>query len=54
MASCFISLSKGRRKAAGTLWYAQRKIKTAGGCPAASYFLLLRQNKVAKDNEVAV
>ena len=27
----------------------QNKIKTAGGCPAASYFLLLRQNKVTKE-----
>jgi|GEM_PF-3897342 len=45
MASSSISLSKGRRKAAGTLWYAQRKIKTAGGSPAASYFFLLRQRK---------
>jgi hypothetical protein len=27
----------------------KRKVKVAGGCPAASYFLLLRQKKVTKE-----
>jgi hypothetical protein len=30
------------------------KINFAGGCPAASYFLLLRQNKVAKEKATPV
>ena len=30
------------------------KANTAGGCPAASYFLLLRQNKVAKEKATPV
>jgi hypothetical protein len=30
------------------------KVKTAGGYPAASYFLLLRQNKVAKEKATPV
>jgi len=30
------------------------KVNPAGGCPAASYFLLLRQNKVAKEKATPV
>jgi hypothetical protein len=30
------------------------KVNFAGGCPAASYFLLLRQNKVAKEKATPV
>ncbi|HTN94047.1 MAG TPA: hypothetical protein VMJ33_05670, partial [Gallionella sp.] len=30
------------------------KINTAGGSPAASYFLLLRQNKVTKEKATPV
>jgi hypothetical protein len=32
----------------------QKQINPAGGCPAASYFLLLRQNKVAKEKATPV
>jgi len=32
----------------------KKQIKTAGGCPAASYFLLHRQNKVAKEKATPV
>jgi len=31
-----------------------QKIKTAGGSPAASYFLLLRQKKVTKEKATPV
>jgi len=32
----------------------RKQVNFAGGCPAASYFLLLRQNKVAKEKATPV
>ena len=41
-----LSLSKGE--------WQKTKINTAGGCPAASHFLLLRQKKVTKEKATPV